>query len=156
MLLEVINVAYLLLYSEYGLNESTDDEEKRTLWVMKAAVILNIFYWSLGRSSTLELTLFVKFQNKRLYRNKNVLLVKLVYFSVFCEWSETCGSVYVHFIMDKFRGAAGIQCTSTTIIISLLQPGSNLDRPNYASPTHSVRCLRFPFVILVFSMVWIK
>jgi len=44
MLLEVINVAYLLLYSEYGLNESTDDEEKRTLWVMKAAVILNIFY----------------------------------------------------------------------------------------------------------------
>ena len=35
---------YLSLYSEYGLNEFTYDEEKRSLWVMKVTVILNILY----------------------------------------------------------------------------------------------------------------
>jgi len=36
-------MAYLSLYSEYHLNEFIGDEEKRTMWVMKAIVRLNIF-----------------------------------------------------------------------------------------------------------------
>jgi hypothetical protein len=78
-------MAYLSLYSEYDFNEFTDDEEKRILWVMKATVILNIFDQKLDSRSTLELTLFVKFQNEKLYRNKNVSLIKSLKFSVYCK-----------------------------------------------------------------------